>query len=251
MTKLKRVRALVLICLLLLLLLPSSSAMGQRRKRQAARQTPVARQTPAAATASLDFYPLRVGDSWTYRHSEGNQFTFKVLREEKQADGTIRYVMELSSGTLIDYYYSKRDGWVLLHRISYPEESTGLKVDYDPAKQFLKNPLTIGAKWSWSGKDIGANDVSEESQVIGQEWVEVPAGRFQATKLLSKVTQGGGVAEKTYWYVDGVGVVKCTTEAKSAAGLFSYNYVLIDYSFKKNPNAKPTPPAPPAPQSNP
>jgi hypothetical protein len=222
-------RALALICLLLML--TASSVLAQRRNRRPARG--------AAAPASKDFFPLRVGDSWTYRHSEGNEFTYTVLSEEKQADGTVQYVVELKSGSQINYYYSKTSGQVLLHRISYPQEETGLKIDFTPAKPYLKNPLTAGAKWEWAGKDIGQNDTAESHQVIGPEVVEVPAGKFKTMKMVSKLTLGGAQAVRTFWYAEGVGLVKSTTEAKSAAGLFSYGFVLINYSFNKNSAAKP------------
>jgi len=227
-------RATVLCCLMLLLA-ASSSVLAQRRNRRPARTAPA---TAAAATGK-DFFPLRVGDSWTYRHSEGSEFTYKVLREEKQADGTVQYVVELTSGTTIDYYYSRPSGQVLLHRIVYPQEETGLKIDYNPAKPYLKNPLTVGAKWEWAGKDVGQNDIAESHQVIGPEWVEVPAGRFRAVKMVSKVTMGGAEAIKTFWYADGVGLVKSTTEAKAASGLYKYGFELIDYSFRKGAVANP------------
>lgn len=225
-------RALALICLLLLA--ASSSVLAQRRNRRPARTAPAA----TAAAAAKDFFPLHVGDTWTYRHSEGSQFTYKVLSEAKQADGTVQYVVQLTSGTTIDYYYSKPSGQVLLHRIAYPQEETGLKIDYNPAKPYLKNPLTAGAKWEWTGKDVGQNDIAEAHQVIGPEWVEVPAGRFKAIKMVSKVTQGGAQAIKTFWYVEGVGLVKSTTEAKAASGVYNYGFELIDYSFRKNAAAK-------------
>lgn len=229
-------RALALIFLMLLLATATaSSALAQRRNRRPAR--------PAPDTASKDFFPLRVGDSWTYRHSEGNQLTYKVLSEEKQSDGTIQYVVQLTSGLTINYYYSKPSGQVLLHRISYPQEEN-LKVDYNPAKPYLKNPLTAGAKWEWAGKDIGQNDMSESNQVIGPEWVKVPAGRFRAIKMVSKVLMGGAQATKTFWYVDGVGLVKATTEARTATEIYNYGFELVDYSFDKNSatttKAKPT-----------
>jgi hypothetical protein len=234
MTKLNTKHALALICLLLLLMM-SSAVMGQRRR--------AARQTPAAPR---DFYPLRPGDSWTYRHSEGNPITIKVLRAEKQADGTVQYVVELTAGNLLNQFYSKTDGWVLLHRTSYPQDETGMKIDYSPPKQYLKNPLTVGAKWTWAGKD-GA---SESNEVVGQEWVEVPAGRFRAMKVLSKVSQPeGGTLDRTSWFVDGVGLVKSMTEAKSSAGQLSYGYELVDYSFKKG--AKPATDARPQPPPKP
>ena len=170
----------------------------------------------------------------------------KVLREEKQADGTVQYVVEMTSGNELNYFYSKPDGWVLLHRTTYPKEETGMKIDYSPPKQYLKNPLTVGAKWTWAGKD-GAR---ESNEVVGQEWIEVPAGRFRAMKVISKVSlPEGGTTDKTYWFVDGVGLVKSMTEATSSAGQFSYGYELVDYSFKKG--AKPATVAAPKPPPKP
>ncbi|HEV2912512.1 MAG TPA: hypothetical protein VGX92_04270 [Pyrinomonadaceae bacterium] len=223
MTKLNRARAVALICLILLLLTASAAtttAVAQRRR------TP---RTPAAAAPQGDFFPLRAGDSWTYQHiTEPAKFTIKVLGEEKQSDGNVQYLVELSSGTEVHYFYTKPSGWVLLRRVAYPKEE-GLKIDYQPGKQYLRNPLVKGETWRWSGKDVAGNDVAESSQVIGPEWVEVPAGRFRAMKIVSLVSSGGSVATKTYWYAVDVGLVKSTTEA----GQINYGYELVDYSFKK------------------
>jgi hypothetical protein len=125
--------------------------------------------------------------------------------------------------------YSKPKGWVLQHRISYPDEQSGLKIDYEPGKQYLKNPLIAGGKWRWAGKDVGGNDVSESSEVMGLEWVDVPAGKFRAMKIISHVSNGGTAAVKTYWYADGVGLIKSWTDA----GAIKYGFELEDYSFKK------------------
>lgn len=217
--KINAIRVLGVLCLVLAVM---PSVLAQRRGTQR-------RNQPSAASASGDYFPLRVGDSWTYRHSEGSTFTYKVLSEEKQADGTVRYLVELVSGSRVHYLYSKSAGWVLQHRISYPDEQSGLKVDYEPGRKHLQNPLVAGSKWSWNGKDVGGNDVAESNQVIGPEWVEVPAGRFRAIKMISHVSNGGTVATKTYWYADGIGVVKSWTDA----GAIRYGYELADYSFKK------------------
>jgi hypothetical protein len=202
---------------LLLIVLPSAAAQQRRR-------TPKANAGPAAA----DYFPLRAGDSWTYRHSEGSEFTIKVLKDEKQPDGTLRHLVELQSGARIHYSYSKPAGWVLLHRTDYLEQE-GLKKDYKPAKQYLRNPLTVGASWNWAGQDVTGVDASESSQVVGLEWVTVPAGRFHAMKIVSQVSSGGAPVTKTYWYAPGVGCVKSWSEA----GQIKYGYELINYSFKK------------------
>jgi hypothetical protein len=187
----------------------------------------VAARKPKAPAA--DFFPLRVGDSWTYRNSDGeSQYTLKVLNEEKQADGSSRYEVELLAGVQVRKFFSKPSGWVLLHAERYPEHE-GLEAKYEPPKQYLQNPLVPGFKWAWKGKDYTQTDVTESSQVIGFENVSVAAGKFRAMKITSKVTGGVAVMNKTYWYADGVGLVKTTTDG----GEIKYGSELIDYSFKK------------------
>jgi hypothetical protein len=184
----------------------------------------------AKATASPDYFPLRVGDSWKYRStvSSDTEAIVKVVSAEKQADGTMRYLLEKVSGAKIDNWYSKTNGWVLMHREAYPEHE-GLEMKYEPAKQYLRNPLVAGATWSWKGKSTTQNEMSESYTVIGPEMVEVPAGKFRAMKIVGKVSEASAMMTKTYWYVDGVGLVKYTTEA----GPTNYGFELIDYSFKK------------------
>src|SRR5947208_16198885 len=67
-----------------------------------------------------DYFPLRVGDSWTYRNTEEGGYTFKVLREEPHEGGAPRYVVEFLSGVKILKTYSKKPGWFPYHGESYP-----------------------------------------------------------------------------------------------------------------------------------
>ena len=183
--------------------------------------------------APPDYFPLRVGDWWKYRSTtaDGKQseFTIKVLSAEKQADGTNLYLVEtLTSFQPINDWYSKPSGWVLMHRIAYPKNEA-LKADYQPVKQYLKNPLTAGASWSWKGKGMMAVDIEETSQVAGPEAIEVPAGKFQAMKVETKVIQGGTPVTKVYWFANWIGMVKSTTDTGSVKSTTE----LLDYSFKK------------------
>ena len=95
-----------------------------------------------------DYFPLRVGDSWTYRSKDGGtEHSLKVLSEEKQADGTTRYLVEKLAGAKVLTVFSKAGGWVLMHSERYPEHE-GMEAKYEPAKQYLQNPLVAGAKWA-------------------------------------------------------------------------------------------------------
>lgn len=181
------------------------------------------------AAPARDYFPLRVGDSWTYRNDIGDtEYTVKVLSSEKQADGTNLYLVEKQVGLAIHSWYSKPAGLVLMHREAYPEQE-GLDVRHEPARQFLKNPLVAGTKWFWKGKGITRQDVVESYQVFGPEVVKVAAGTFRAMKIVSKVSDGEAAMTKTYWYADGVGLVKYLTEGAQLQN----GWELVSYSFKK------------------
>src|SRR5690348_13523482 len=71
----------------------------------------------AKAPAGKDYFPLRVGDSWKYHMiDEEAEYTLKVLGAEKQADGTLLYLVEMLAGMEIHEWYSKTNGWVLMHK---------------------------------------------------------------------------------------------------------------------------------------
>jgi hypothetical protein len=179
--------------------------------------------------AQADYFPLRVGGSWTYRTTEGDtEHSLKVTSEEKQADGTTRYEVEMVSGVKILTSYSKTGDWVLMHLQRYPEHE-GMVAKYEPARQHLPNPLRAGLRWEWKGRDPTQTEVTEKSQVIGFENVTVPAGKFRAMKVVSEITGGAAHMTRTYWYAEGVGLVKSSTDG----GQIKYGFELIDYSFKK------------------
>lgn len=178
-----------------------------------------------------DYFPLRVGDSWKYRSLyEDSEYTVKVASAERGADGTTLYLLERASGLKLDDWYSKTNGWVLMHGEKYPEQE-GIEVKYQPAIQYLKNPLVVGAKWRWTGRSVTQTNITESDEVVGTETIAVPAGRFQTMKVVSQVADGTTLKTRTSWYSNGVGLVKTLTEA----GQFKYGFELVSYSFKKAP----------------
>jgi hypothetical protein len=210
MSEMKRTRLVLSLIVLFPLLAMSVSAQKPRR-------------TPAVP----DYFPLEVGNTWKYRHSEGSEFTIKVLDAEKQKDGTTRYKVETLSGMEIHSWYSKPNGWVLLHEKSYVGQD--IKPTYDPPKQHLMNPLIPGGKWSWKGLSEVNQEASESYEVIGPENVTVAAGTFRAIKVVGKILDGSAVKTKTDWYADGIGLVKSTSEGLK----YKYGWELEDYNFKK------------------
>ena len=179
-----------------------------------------------------DYFPLRVDDWWKYRSTTADgktsEFAMKVLSTEKQGDAT-HYLVEIqTSFQPIHEWYSKPAGWVVWHREAFPKNAQ-MTVAFDPSRQYLKNPLASGATWGWKGKGMMGVDIDESSTVAGPEAVAVPAGKFQAMKVVTRMTQGGTPVTKTYWYANHVGLVRSETDTGSVKSTTE----LVDYSFKK------------------
>lgn len=218
------------IFLFALLVLTTCQLLAQRTKAPAKGDAPAKVKTPAGK----DYFPLRVGDSWKYHMiDEEAEYTVVVQSAEQQADGTMLYLLKKMAGMEIQEWYSKTAGWVLMHKQSYPQQETAV-VEYKPPRQVVKNPLVTGETWRWSGKSIARTDVTESNEVVGVETVKVPAGTFQAMKIVSHVKDGEVAMTKTYWYAEGVGLVKWMAEG----GQIKYGWELVDYSFNKPPTKR-------------
>lgn len=184
----------------------------------------------SSSSSSTDYFPLVVGDSWKYRSTtaDGKQseFTIRVLSSEKESGKDLYLVETVSTFQPIHDWYSKPSGWVLMHRQEYVK--TGSKAEYQPTRQFLKNPLSSGDSWHWKGKGMMGIDIDESNQVSGPESISVPAGSFKAMKVTTQVTQGGAPTTKTYWYAPGVGLVKSMTDT----GAVKATTELLEYTTK-------------------
>jgi hypothetical protein len=181
-------------------------------------------------SGSRDYFPLSAGNSWKYQSTtaDGKQseFTVKVLNEEKENGNPLYLVETVSTFQPIHDWYSKPSGWVLMHKEEYVK--AGTKSEFQPTKQLLKNPLTSGDSWTWKGKGMMGIAIEETNEVAGPETVSVPAGKFTAMKVTTKVIQGGAPVTKTYWYAPGVGLVKSMTDTGSVKS----NTELLDYTVK-------------------
>lgn len=187
--------------------------------------------TPAAPALAKDtkhipdYFPLRVGDWWKYRSTyNGNtsEFTITVVKK----DGDLIEV-DTTSTNLIQDWYKKGNGLVEVHKEAYPKNN--MVAEFKPVKKWLKNPLVVGDKWEWSGTGMMNTQISSHDEVKAAVDVAVPAGKFSTMEVDSKVNQGGADVAKTYFYADGIGLVKSMTDS----GGVKSTTELIDYSFKK------------------
>jgi hypothetical protein len=185
---------------------------------------PVAAKTPLPPP---DYFPLVPGYWWTYKNVEkGWEFTIKVVGMEKIGNANCYKVETMAADGKVSFveYYTKDTGKVFVIRQEFP--SAKMSVDYNPIREFLHNPPKVGDSWNWKGKGMMDVDIDDTITVLEDAKVEVPAGKFSAAKVVSKVIQGGSETNKTYWYAPNVGLVKSFTDTgsvKSTMELVKYN----------------------------
>jgi len=178
----------------------------------------------SGSSASGDYFPLSVGDSWKYKYtaSDGKKYelTTRVLNEEREIGNTLYRVETVKT----DDWYLKPNGSVLLLREQ--DLSFDLDTEFKPVKQFLKNPLANGDSWHWEGKGMLEANAEEANSVSGPETVTVPAGKFTAMKVTTNAVQAGIRETRIKWFAPSVGLVKAMTDAgddKTSTELLEYN----------------------------
>lgn len=165
--------------------------------------------------APPDYYPMPTGATWNYtwKTADGKTggFDIKVLPPVKE--GATTYLLaERKTGqtTLVDWY-SKPEGWVLMHKQVNPNPQAP-QLQFTPPRQLLKRPLKIGDTWPWTGTGLMNQAIQEESTVEGDESVTVPAGTFSTIRVATRITQGDTITNKKWWFAPGVGMVRSTTD---------------------------------------
>lgn len=95
-------------------------------------------------------------------------------------------------------------------------DGSGERIKLTPPQKTLSFPLKVGEKWEYHGEGAGEK-VDETYEIVAQESVEVPAGRFDAYHLHIVGTQPfNSVVDR--WFVPNVGEVKDVTEVRRPNG---------------------------------
>lgn len=95
--------------------------------------------------------------------------------------------------------------------------ANGSVVKLVPPQTMLAIPLQKGKRWGFNGK-IGDKKVSQDYQIVDQEEIEVPAGKFQAWHIhCDQVVPASATIDR--WFVPGVGFVKVATVVKGESGV--------------------------------
>ena len=86
-----------------------------------------------------------------------------------------------------------------------------------PPQTMLKTPLIKGTGWTFNGT-IGETKVNQRYEVVDEEEIEVPAGKFRAWRIHCEQTSPAP-ATIDRWFVSGIGFVKVATVVKGESGI--------------------------------
>jgi len=152
------------------------------------------RPTSAAPLAAPAW---QVGDGWVYEWTGGNESGTKTIQViDMRALNDVRYyVVRLGDA---EHYYTDALHWAAAIR-----ERT-VEARMVPPLPWFVWPLAPGARWVHQGRfEQREGVVSHDDRfvVIGPERVEVPAGRYEAVKLVRETNRGDS---DEYWYAPDV-----------------------------------------------
>ena len=89
-------------------------------------------------------------------------------------------------------------------------------VKFDPPQTMIALPLKKGARWDFNGH-AGELKVDQHYDVVGEEDINVPAGRFHAFRIYGEQTSPGKMTIDR-WFAGGIGIVKDVTAMRAANG---------------------------------
>jgi len=143
-------------------------------------------------------YPLKVGNTWEYRHGKQKLVT-RVVREEALGADTYAVLETTADGKTILEKVAALPGGV------YRSFAEDLKIE--PPLCLLKLPVKAGE--TWIVKCTAGSLPVEGTFTAQEEEVKVPAGAFKAVRSSSPDFRIGTLKMTlTYWFAPGVGLVK-------------------------------------------
>lgn len=155
---------------------------------------------------SKSYYPLKAGNKWTYQiesdaAAKGSKLINQIAKMEK-IDGVPLFRLETTVKGKVGAteHLSINDKGIFRNRYN------GIEVT--PPICMIKFPIKKGSTWKVESK-VGEEKLNVACK-LDEEEIEVPAGKFKTVKVImdAEVVGAGILVSTTYWFAQGVGMVK-------------------------------------------
>jgi hypothetical protein len=162
--------------------------------------------------AEAPYYPMTEGVRLVYEHRSrsGKSETTQVVTKVEAKDKVVR----VATGSEVD---SKVEPLAVVEVSAAEIARVSGAGAVGPRKVLLKLPLKAGESWSWEIPTENKGSFKEVYTFVGEEEVEVPAGKFKAARVDVAFEVNGRIARQTQtlWYARGVGLVKDRFESSN------------------------------------
>src|SRR5438874_10355311 len=177
--------------------------------------------------------PTAPGTTWRYNMTEEIGKGLNLPNVKADADGMIRlpvlYRLERSEdvdGKDLLKFEMHRAGTITNTDLLTIDEHgitcwarvnlDGELVKFSPPQTMIAAPLKKGAGWDFDGQ-AGDMKVQQHYDVVGEEKIDVPAGKFQTFRIHGEQTTPNRMTIDR-WFAPGVGIVKDVTTMQDAKG---------------------------------
>lgn len=153
--------------------------------------------SPPTTAAPVEAPKWQIGDRWVYDWTFGTESGTKTVEvvDLRDLNGVSYFVVRLGDS---EHYYTQALHWAAAVRDGKVEARMV------PPQPWFMWPLVAGTRWTHQGRfeqREGAAMFDDRFVVIGPEPVEVPAGRYEAIKLMRQTDRRDG---DEYWYAPDV-----------------------------------------------
>jgi|694.fasta_scaffold16335_7 hypothetical protein len=156
---------------------------------------------------SKSYYPLKAGNKWTYQ-----------IESDSVAKGSANLINQIAKIEKIDGVSLARLETIAKGKVAATEHLNVTEkgifrnryngTEVSPPICILKFPIKKGSTWKTESK-VGDEKLSVSCKSDEDE-IEVPAGKFKTVKVVmdAEVAGAGILVSTTYWFAQGVGIVK-------------------------------------------
>lgn len=186
----------------------------------------------------LSYYPLTVGSQWEYQvfsNIKKENFLMKVIIEPPKDYQNKRYsvlTQQDKRGKMRSFITYDEKGVYLKRTLLSKKLTPEVSAVHTPAIPVMIFPFEKGRKFHWQGKLKIAwinKNIVMDGEVLGEEEIDVPAGKFRCVKLYFKILKDNKTSEQYGWYAPEVGQVKYIGEEYTK---LLKNYQIVPFTTK-------------------
>jgi hypothetical protein len=204
-----------LACLCYLFLLSASIPCAADEKKDAPEKT------------LPEYYPLQVGNQWSYKVKVVGIDTTMVTRIAKietiKDQPYARLEAELNGKVVATENLRKTKKGIIRLRTN--------DIEAEPPFLLLKLPAKPGDKWEGTFTAKGEK-CKFHSEIFAEETIAVPAGKFKALRVSILLYQRKMIINSTYWFARGIGFVKQTVDTPGEKASDGFNITLELEKYK-------------------